>query len=147
MHSNVAELEVKALPVFLLDDEDDGDEKDSKAPQPLSSSALIKLAEGGEDLVEDLELSDDDWGSRTDTLELTWETFMLSTLLTIHTQNHNGPFAIFFAFEFCITWPVQYKHVHDVILLSIEIVKEKTELKNPDCFPWVFFLYLFLFYF
>lgn len=60
MHSNVAELEVKALPVFLLDDEDDGDEKDSKAPQPLSSSALIKLAEGGEDLVEDLELSDDD---------------------------------------------------------------------------------------
>uniref|UniRef100_A0A8C9X692 Nucleolar complex protein 2 homolog n=1 Tax=Sander lucioperca TaxID=283035 RepID=A0A8C9X692_SANLU len=32
----------------------------SKAPQPLSSSALIKLAEGDEDLVEDLELSDDD---------------------------------------------------------------------------------------
>ncbi|XP_036960763.1 nucleolar complex protein 2 homolog [Acanthopagrus latus] len=44
------------------DDEDDegDDEKPSKAPQPMSSSALIKLAEGGEDLVEDLELSDDD---------------------------------------------------------------------------------------
>ncbi|CAG07526.1 unnamed protein product [Tetraodon nigroviridis] len=32
----------------------------SKAPRPLSSTDLIKLAEGGEDLVEDLELSDDD---------------------------------------------------------------------------------------
>ncbi|XP_059188327.1 nucleolar complex protein 2 homolog isoform X2 [Centropristis striata] len=42
------------------DDEDDGDEKNSKAPQPISSSALIKLAEGDEDVVEDLELSDDD---------------------------------------------------------------------------------------
>ncbi|XP_056241637.1 nucleolar complex protein 2 homolog [Seriola aureovittata] len=41
-------------------DDDEGDEKASKAPQPLSSSALIKLAEGDEDLVEDLELSDDD---------------------------------------------------------------------------------------
>lgn len=50
------------LPVCFLDDEDDegDDEKPSKAPQPMSSSALIKLAEGGEDLVEDLELSDDD---------------------------------------------------------------------------------------
>lgn len=50
------------LPVCFLDDEDDeGDEeKPFKAPQPMSSSALIKLAEGGEDLVEDLELSDDD---------------------------------------------------------------------------------------
>uniref|UniRef100_A0A3Q4B366 Nucleolar complex protein 2 homolog n=1 Tax=Mola mola TaxID=94237 RepID=A0A3Q4B366_MOLML len=36
------------------------EEGTSKAPQPLSSSALIKLAEGGEDVVEDLELSDDD---------------------------------------------------------------------------------------
>ncbi|XP_060913812.1 nucleolar complex protein 2 homolog [Labrus mixtus] len=42
------------------DDAEEGDEKASKAPQPLSSSALIKLAEGGEDQVEDLELSDDD---------------------------------------------------------------------------------------
>ncbi|XP_044066491.1 nucleolar complex protein 2 homolog [Siniperca chuatsi] len=42
------------------DEDEEGDEKASKAPQPLSSSALIKLAEGGEDLVEDLELSDDD---------------------------------------------------------------------------------------
>ncbi|KAI3357358.1 hypothetical protein L3Q82_015793 [Scortum barcoo] len=41
-------------------DDEDGNEKASKAPQPLSSSALIKLAEGEEDLVEDLELSDDD---------------------------------------------------------------------------------------
>lgn len=40
------------------DDEEEGEA--SKAPQPLSSSALIKLAEGDEDLVEDLELSDDD---------------------------------------------------------------------------------------
>uniref|UniRef100_A0A3B4WGZ5 NOC2-like nucleolar associated transcriptional repressor n=1 Tax=Seriola lalandi dorsalis TaxID=1841481 RepID=A0A3B4WGZ5_SERLL len=44
----------------IKDDDDEGDEKASKAPQPLSSSALIKLAEGDEDLVEDLELSDDD---------------------------------------------------------------------------------------
>nr|XP_057939201.1 nucleolar complex protein 2 homolog [Doryrhamphus excisus] len=42
------------------DEEAAGDDQASKAPQPLSSSALIKLAEGGEDLVEDLELSDDD---------------------------------------------------------------------------------------
>uniref|UniRef100_A0A3Q3G9G9 NOC2-like nucleolar associated transcriptional repressor n=1 Tax=Labrus bergylta TaxID=56723 RepID=A0A3Q3G9G9_9LABR len=42
------------------DDAEEGDEKASRAPQPLSSSALIKLAEGGEDQVEDLELSDDD---------------------------------------------------------------------------------------
>ncbi|XP_054464515.1 nucleolar complex protein 2 homolog [Anoplopoma fimbria] len=42
------------------DEDDEGDEEASKAPQPLSSSALIKLAEGDEDVVEDLELSDDD---------------------------------------------------------------------------------------
>ncbi|XP_053173168.1 nucleolar complex protein 2 homolog [Scomber japonicus] len=42
------------------DGDDDDEEGDEKAPQPLSSSALIKLAEGDEDLVEDLELSDDD---------------------------------------------------------------------------------------
>ncbi|XP_051915719.1 nucleolar complex protein 2 homolog isoform X2 [Hippocampus zosterae] len=42
------------------EEEDKEDEKVSKAPQPLSSSALIKLAEGDEDVVEDLELSDDD---------------------------------------------------------------------------------------
>lgn len=36
------------------------DDEEEKAPQPLSSSALIKLAEGDEDVVEDLELSDDD---------------------------------------------------------------------------------------
>ncbi|XP_056278306.1 nucleolar complex protein 2 homolog [Pseudoliparis swirei] len=41
-------------------DSDEDDEVASKAPQPLSSSALIKLAEGDEDVVEDLELSDDD---------------------------------------------------------------------------------------
>ncbi|CAJ1085389.1 nucleolar complex protein 2 homolog isoform X2 [Xyrichtys novacula] len=42
------------------DEDEEEDEKASKAPRPLSSSALIKLAEGGEDVVEDLELSDDD---------------------------------------------------------------------------------------
>ncbi|KAJ0036879.1 hypothetical protein NQD34_005556 [Periophthalmus magnuspinnatus] len=42
------------------DDEEEEDEQASGAPQPLSSDALIKLAEGGEDVVEDLELSDDD---------------------------------------------------------------------------------------
>lgn len=42
------------------EDDDDGDETPSKAPHPMSSSALMKLAEGGEDVVEDLELSDDD---------------------------------------------------------------------------------------
>uniref|UniRef100_A0A665UED0 NOC2-like nucleolar associated transcriptional repressor n=1 Tax=Echeneis naucrates TaxID=173247 RepID=A0A665UED0_ECHNA len=38
----------------------DGDEGESSAPQPLSFSALTKLAEGKEDVVEDLELSDED---------------------------------------------------------------------------------------
>nr|XP_020470412.1 nucleolar complex protein 2 homolog isoform X2 [Monopterus albus] len=42
------------------DDDEEAGEKASKAPQPLSSSALIKLAEGDEDVLEDLELSDDD---------------------------------------------------------------------------------------
>ncbi|KAM7412096.1 hypothetical protein PAMA_021858 [Pampus argenteus] len=42
------------------DDGDEGDEKASEAPQPLSSSALLKLAEGDKDMVVDLELSDDD---------------------------------------------------------------------------------------
>ncbi|XP_054868556.1 nucleolar complex protein 2 homolog isoform X2 [Amphiprion ocellaris] len=42
------------------EEEEEGDKKASKTPQPLSSSALIKLAEGDEDVVEDLELSDDD---------------------------------------------------------------------------------------
>ncbi|KAK5619414.1 hypothetical protein CRENBAI_004579 [Crenichthys baileyi] len=42
------------------DDVDDEDDKASKAPQPLSSAALIKLAEGDEDVVEDLQLSDED---------------------------------------------------------------------------------------
>lgn len=40
--------------------DDDDDQTPSKAPHPMSSSALMKLAEGGEDVVEDLELSDDD---------------------------------------------------------------------------------------
>ncbi|XP_037128508.1 nucleolar complex protein 2 homolog [Syngnathus acus] len=42
------------------EEEDEGDEEVSKPAQPLSTSALIKLAEGDEDLVEDLTLSDDD---------------------------------------------------------------------------------------
>uniref|UniRef100_A0A3Q2QB11 NOC2-like nucleolar associated transcriptional repressor n=1 Tax=Fundulus heteroclitus TaxID=8078 RepID=A0A3Q2QB11_FUNHE len=42
------------------DDEEEEDETASKAPQPLSSAALIKLAEGEEDVVEDLQLSDED---------------------------------------------------------------------------------------
>lgn len=42
------------------DDEDEEDEKASRAPQPLSSAALIKLAEGKEDVVKDLQLSDED---------------------------------------------------------------------------------------
>ncbi|XP_062248922.1 nucleolar complex protein 2 homolog [Platichthys flesus] len=41
-------------------DDAEGDEKEYEAPQPLSSSALIKLAEGDADVVEDLELSDED---------------------------------------------------------------------------------------
>lgn len=52
-------VSIKCFFFSILDDEG-GNEKASKAPQPLSSSALIKLAEGDEDLVEDLELSDDD---------------------------------------------------------------------------------------
>lgn len=67
--SSLAECEVKLLSVCISDDDDgeeeeeeEGDEKASKAPKPLSSSALIKLAEGDEDVVEDLELSDEDWG-------------------------------------------------------------------------------------
>ncbi|PWA30941.1 nucleolar complex protein 2 homolog isoform X1 [Gambusia affinis] len=40
--------------------DDEEDEEASRAPQPLSSAALIKLAEGEEDVVEDLQLSDED---------------------------------------------------------------------------------------
>ena len=47
----------------ISEDEENGDEKASKTPQPLSSDALIKLAEGDEDVVEDLQLSDDEWDS------------------------------------------------------------------------------------
>ncbi|KAM6928547.1 nucleolar complex protein 2 homolog [Lycodopsis pacificus] len=50
-------------PSDMSDDEggdSDEDEEAATVPQPLSSSALIKLAEGDDDLVEDLELSDDD---------------------------------------------------------------------------------------
>lgn len=56
------------------------------------------------------------------------EIFTLSTLRTIYllyNSSYVGLFAIFFAFEFCITLPVQYQHVHDVILLSNEIIKKK----------------------
>ncbi|XP_077371094.1 nucleolar complex protein 2 homolog [Festucalex cinctus] len=42
------------------EEDDERGEEASKVPQPLSSSALIKLAEGDEDVVEDLQLSDDD---------------------------------------------------------------------------------------
>ncbi|XP_053704439.1 nucleolar complex protein 2 homolog isoform X2 [Synchiropus splendidus] len=42
------------------DDDDEEEEEASKAPQPISSSALMELADGDEDVVEDLELSDDD---------------------------------------------------------------------------------------
>lgn len=53
--------EVSVRLVYIPDDdEEEGDKKASKTPQPLSSSALIKLAEGEEDVIEDLELSDDD---------------------------------------------------------------------------------------
>lgn len=45
---------------FISDEDEEGSKSASKAPRPLSSTDLIKLAEGGEDLVEDLELSDDD---------------------------------------------------------------------------------------
>ncbi|XP_054905890.1 nucleolar complex protein 2 homolog isoform X2 [Poeciliopsis prolifica] len=41
-------------------DDEEEDEEASAAPQPLSSAALIKLAEGEEDVVEDLQLSDED---------------------------------------------------------------------------------------
>ena len=50
----------KVLPVCFQGEDEDEDEKASSAPQPLSSAALIKLAEGDEDVVEDLQLSDDD---------------------------------------------------------------------------------------
>ncbi|XP_076019477.1 nucleolar complex protein 2 homolog [Genypterus blacodes] len=42
------------------EEEEEGDEKASEAPQALTTSALIKLAEGDEDVVEDLQLSDED---------------------------------------------------------------------------------------
>ncbi|KAM4609755.1 nucleolar complex protein 2 homolog [Polymixia lowei] len=44
------------------DDDDDYEDKPSKAPKQLSTSALKELAEGDEDLVEDLELSDEEEG-------------------------------------------------------------------------------------
>lgn len=56
----VAAGEVSVFACFSDDDEEEGGEKASGAPQPLSSDALLKLAEGDEDVVEDLELSDDD---------------------------------------------------------------------------------------
>ncbi|XP_071369940.1 nucleolar complex protein 2 homolog isoform X1 [Centroberyx affinis] len=42
------------------DEEEEEEDKPSKAPKQLSTSALKELAEGDEDLVEDLELSDDE---------------------------------------------------------------------------------------
>lgn len=75
--------------LFILDEEeDDEDEAASKAPQPLSSSDLIKLAEGDDDLVEDLELSDDD----------NWE--VLSTLATY--LQMLGVFPVLFALTFVL---------------------------------------------
>ncbi|KAK1899127.1 Nucleolar complex protein 2 like [Dissostichus eleginoides] len=49
----------------MSDDEEGGDSDDDEelattAPEPLTAAALIKLAEGDEDVVEDLQLSDDD---------------------------------------------------------------------------------------
>ncbi|KAK5894496.1 hypothetical protein CesoFtcFv8_011180 [Champsocephalus esox] len=41
-------------------DSDDDEELATTAPEPLTAAALIKLAEGDEDVVEDLQLSDDD---------------------------------------------------------------------------------------
>ncbi|XP_057682824.1 nucleolar complex protein 2 homolog [Corythoichthys intestinalis] len=54
--------DVTGLSDMSDEDSDEGEEneKASTAPQPLLPSALIKLAEGDEDVVEDLELSDDD---------------------------------------------------------------------------------------
>lgn len=65
--SHTWELVFKLMWWFFISDEDEeGSESAPKAPRPLSSTDLIKLAEGGEDLVEDLELSDDDdWNSET----------------------------------------------------------------------------------
>lgn len=52
------------LPVCSPGDDDDekegGGKNKSKAPKAMSSADLIKLAEGQEDVVEDLQLSDDD---------------------------------------------------------------------------------------
>lgn len=48
------------LPVCSPGDDDDDGKNKSKAPKPMSSADLIKLAEGQEDVVEDLQLSDDD---------------------------------------------------------------------------------------
>ncbi|KAL3064115.1 hypothetical protein OYC64_000408 [Pagothenia borchgrevinki] len=49
----------------MSDDEEGGDSDDDEelattAPEPLTAAALTKLAEGDEDVVEDLQLSDDD---------------------------------------------------------------------------------------
>lgn len=77
--------------LFILDEEEDDEDEDeaaSKAPQPLSSSDLIKLAEGDDDMVEDLELSDDD----------NWE--VLSTLATY--LQMLGVFPVFFALNFVL---------------------------------------------
>lgn len=60
----------------ISEDEEEGDEKASKTPHPLSSAALIKLAEGDEDVVEDLQLSDDEWDSRAFLLSLKFTIFL-----------------------------------------------------------------------
>ena len=49
--------EVKVLAVCVPDDDE---ELATTAPEPLTAAALTKLAEGDEDVVEDLQLSDDD---------------------------------------------------------------------------------------
>lgn len=59
---NTRQKQLNCIETFSLRVTDDDDDAASRGPQPMSSSALIKLAEGDEDVVEDLELSDDDWG-------------------------------------------------------------------------------------
>uniref|UniRef100_A0A3B5LE03 NOC2-like nucleolar associated transcriptional repressor n=1 Tax=Xiphophorus couchianus TaxID=32473 RepID=A0A3B5LE03_9TELE len=58
--SQEEDSDFKGHVLIYIPADDDEDEEASMAPQPLSSAALIKLAEGEEDVVEDLQLSDED---------------------------------------------------------------------------------------
>lgn len=90
-------IPTEAVPVCSPgdDDEEGGGKNKSKAPKPMSSADLIKLAEGQEDVVEDLQLSDDEWGSWSLCVTLFLNFHFCIALCTLQTRL------------FCLHWPKQ----------------------------------------